>query len=856
MNDRSEHSVDVDLSGITPPSGPLPNLLAKPSIPRYRILRLIGEGGMGAVWEAEQQSPRRVVALKVIRPGLLSTAMLKRFEHEVHVLGRLQHPGIAQIYEAGVVDTLLGRQPYFAMELVRGLPLDQYVRQHRPSPRQRLELIARLCEAVQHAHQQGIVHRDLKPSNILVNEAGQPKILDFGVARATDSDVQSTTVFQTRSGQLVGTLQYMSPEQAAGTAQLVDTRSDVYALGVIAFEMLVEKLPYQLADKPLDEAVRIIRHEAGASLSSIDRTLRGDVETIVEKALEKQKERRYASASDLGADIVRYLNYEPIAARPPSTWYQLSRFAKRNKILVGGFAAVVLALSAGMLTTSIQFREARRQQRLAQQRFDDVRKLAHAFMFDVHAKIHNLSGSAPAVKLLVETSLAYLNKLAAEAGDDRALLLELGSGYMQLGDIQGNPDHFTQLNDTTGALESYRKALEIVRRAAAAGGLDPGASESDAELLGRLALIHGRISDVLAATGDLREAIVERREALALREQIAAARPGDSRFRAMLGYAYSDLASTLRESGYADDAQRAAQQSLAILDPLAQAQPGNLKLREYLAYTHSALAAMLTAAGQLDEAANHYARSLAIRRALAEAAPEDAKAQKDLHHALLGIADVSHARGDAGTALEHYAQGLKILERLRDADPDNSRVKEGLAVVHDRIAFVLLKQGKLDEALSNVRSAIAFNEAVARENPAHVPIRRNLAVDHLRVAEIQTKLEDLDAALASYGQSLTIIEQLASADPADVSLQRDLAVVCSQVGNAHGRLAEREAQPPERQLAHLTQARQFLARSRDIFARLADAGTLEPAYQQLPAKLEASIQSIDESLRAIPASAK
>ena len=194
----------------------------------YRIVRKLGDGGMGTVFEAQQDHPRRTVALKIIRFGLASEKMLKRFEHEAHVLGLLQHPGIAQIYEAGTADTGSGPQPYFAMELVPGEPLSSYAKQRALGTRQCLELVSKLCDAIQHAHTKGVVHRDLKPGNILVTEDGQPKILDFGVARATDSDIQTTTL-QTDIGQLIGTIPYMSPEQAGGNPDEIDTRSDVYS---------------------------------------------------------------------------------------------------------------------------------------------------------------------------------------------------------------------------------------------------------------------------------------------------------------------------------------------------------------------------------------------------------------------------------------------------------------------------------------------------------------------------------------------------------------------------------------------------------------------------------------------------
>ena len=304
----------------------------------YRLVRLIGRGGMGAVYEAEQDRPRRSVALKVIKPGLAGPAMVRRFEQESQALGRLHHPGIAQIYEAGTADAGAGPQPYFAMELVRGAALLQYADSHGLTTRQRLELLARICDAVDHAHQRGIIHRDLKPANIIVDDSGQPKILDFGVARVTDSDVQSTR--HTEVGQLVGTLAYMSPEQVLADPLELDTRSDVYSLGVILYELLGRRLPYTTTH--LHEIARAIRDEDPVPLSAIDRAYRGDIEIIVAKALEKDKGRRYGSVAALADDIRRHLRDDPIVARPAGTVYQLQKFAKRHKALVGGTMAVIV----------------------------------------------------------------------------------------------------------------------------------------------------------------------------------------------------------------------------------------------------------------------------------------------------------------------------------------------------------------------------------------------------------------------------------------------------------------------------------------------------------------------------------
>jgi tetratricopeptide (TPR) repeat protein/predicted Ser/Thr protein kinase len=336
------------------------------TIGRYRILGLLGEGGMGAVYRAEQDQPSRIVALKVVRPDLVSPRLVRRFARETEVLGRLQHPGIAQIYEAGTAEGPEGPQPFFAMELVAGVPLDEYTRGKGLTVTQRLELFARICDAVHYAHQKGVIHRDLKPSNILVDDAGQPKVLDFGVARIADEDSENTR--QTTMGQLLGTLQYMSPEQINADPLDIDIRSDVYSLGVILYQLLAEQLPYDISRHGLHEAAWVILQVDPAPLSSVNRTLRGDVETIVGKALEKEKARRYSSADELASDIRRYLKHEPISARPASAGYQIRKFAERNKALVGGLTLAAAILVVGAVVSIMLAVRATAAERLAETR--------------------------------------------------------------------------------------------------------------------------------------------------------------------------------------------------------------------------------------------------------------------------------------------------------------------------------------------------------------------------------------------------------------------------------------------------------------------------------------------------------
>jgi tetratricopeptide (TPR) repeat protein/predicted Ser/Thr protein kinase len=420
-------------------------------IGRYRIVRLLGEGGMGTVYEAEQEEPRRIVALKVIKLGLATPERLRRFRRESRALARLQHPGIAQIYEFNTADTDFGPQPYFAMEFIRGLPLRQYAEVQQLDTRQRLLLIVKVSEAVHHANQRGLIHRDLKPGNILVDETGQPKILDFGVARVIEADSQEDAqlTMQTGSGQIVGTLAYMSPEQVLGDPLDVDTRSDVYSLGVILYELLSGRLPYKVSQRHLPEAVRAIREEEPASLSSVSRNYRGDIETIVKRALEKDKTRRYASAADLGADIQRYLNDEPITARPPSAGYQLQKFARRHRGLMAGVAVVFVVLLAGVaVSTSEAIRANRAGQAALRERDRAVAAEATAravseflqndLLAQASASAQARPGTKPDPDLKVRTALDRAAAGIAQKFDKQPLVeasirQTIASAYLDLG---------------------------------------------------------------------------------------------------------------------------------------------------------------------------------------------------------------------------------------------------------------------------------------------------------------------------------------------------------------------------------------------------------------------------------------
>src|ERR1051326_8338428 len=394
----------------------------------YHLVKELGVGGMGQVWLAEQTEPvRRHVALKLIRAGMYDPTTVQRFKAERQSLAIMDHPAIAKVFDAGT--TPVG-QPYLVMEYVNGLRITDYCDSKKLSIRDRLQLFMRVCEGVQHAHQKAIIHRDLKPSNILVVEVDgkpMPRIIDFGLAKATAPSLSGETLF-THAGTFLGTPGYMSPEQADTEVRDVDTRSDVYSLGVILYELLTGFLPFETTERTKqrpEELWRQVRDDdpprpstrvssnrptstAHANLRNIDvkqlaSVLRGDLDAITMKALEKDRERRYPSSSALMADIENFLRNRPLLARPANRVYSAKKYVRRHAAELVLVSTIVIILATG---TGVSMWQARR----AQKRFSQVRHLANAFLFDFEQSIHNVPGTTRARLLLVKTALEYLNR--------------------------------------------------------------------------------------------------------------------------------------------------------------------------------------------------------------------------------------------------------------------------------------------------------------------------------------------------------------------------------------------------------------------------------------------------------------
>src|SRR5450755_3618568 len=405
----------------------------------YQLISEIGRGGLGAVYLAARANDeyRKQVAIKVIRRGLDTDDIIRRFRNERQILAQLDHPNIARLIDGGTTDDGL---PYFVMEYVNGEPINAYCDANVLPTAERLQLFRKVCAAVSYAHQNLVIHRDLKPANIRVTAEGEPKLLDFGIARLLDPETAQTDN-QTMPAVRAMTPNYASPEQLRG--ERMTTASDVYSLGVVLYELLAGQKPG-------------LRKDGEADLKKLD----ADLDNIVFKSLRLEPERRYSSVGQFSEDIRRYLEGLPVIARKDTVAYRTSKFVGRHKLALAATASVAFLLIGATIVATWEAHRANEQRILAERRFKQVRRLADSLMFEIHDSVKDLAGSTPTRRLIVSRALEYLDSLGHDAGGNVALQRELATAYEKIGDIQGNP-YSANIGDTDGALTSYKKAARI-----------------------------------------------------------------------------------------------------------------------------------------------------------------------------------------------------------------------------------------------------------------------------------------------------------------------------------------------------------------------------------------------------------
>ena len=736
----------------------------------YKLLQQIGEGGFGIVFMAEQHQPvHRRVALKIIKPGMDSAQVIARFEAERQALAMMDHQNIAKVYDAGTTDAA---RPYFVMELVHGVPITRYCDDNHLTVRERLELFMPVCKAIQHAHQKGIIHRDLKPSNVLVclyDGQPVPKVIDFGVAKATEQRLTERTMF-TQYGQIIGTLEYMSPEQAEMSQLGVDTRSDIYSLGVMLYELLTGSTPLQrqrLREAGLTEMLKIIKEEEppkpstrlssaqeSAKIAAARRTepaklaklVRGELDWIVMKCLEKDRARRY----DLARDIERYLHDEAVEACPPRAGYRLRKLAGKHRAaftIAAGF--LVLLVSAGALC------------------------------------------AWQAVRATQAEGRALAERDRAEQEKDRA-----EAGFRMARDTVDR--FFTQVGESpqlqAQGMEKFRKDLlqnakEFYERFIQEK-FDAPAARHD------LGLAHVRLAKIQQVLADYREAETLLDKAIALLGALSREQPDVAEYQRDLAASYAAMGDIYRETSRFDKADVAYQQALIIQQKLAADHPDMAAHHSALASTYFGLGIMHTRADRSDKATASYEQALALQTALVQELPRQAEYEFALAKTQTSLAREYSRLGRSPKAEAVLREALSIYERLLRDCPDVPEYQENLGFTHASLGSVHHNTGQYAEAEADWRRELQIFEKLAREHP-DVPLyaaRVGSSYNHLGVVEgSQGKL---DAAQGSYEKAIEALGRFLERQPRSpqertqlINGRINLAVIFAARGD-HARAAQ------------------------------------------------------------------
>jgi serine/threonine protein kinase len=745
------------------------------TVGQFRLLENIGEGGMGVVYRAERVDGEftQLVAVKLIDLPLRNPDALRRFRAERQILATLNHPNIVTLVDAGVTGD---GQAYLVMELVDGVPLTAYCTERRLSLTDRLLLFREVCGAVQDAHQHGAVHRDLKPANILVTRDGVPKILDFGVAKLTDASGEGERT-KTGAPQPL-TPNYASPEQVRG--QPVTTVSDIYALGVLLYEVLTGVRPYDTAGKTVDEVLRIVGDEEPPRPSSRVRTsppddprrLRGDLDAIVLKAISKDPGRRYASARELAEDITRHLSGRPVLAHEPSLGYVVAKLARRHRAAFLSAAVALVALLSGLGVSLWQMRVAMRERNRATERFNDVRQLAHALIFDIHDGVAPLPGSTPVRQQIVSEALTYLERLSRDPTSDDGLRLELAKGYHRIGDVQGHAGQ-ANLGDSAGALRSYGKGAEILRPLVS--GRAP-VREAALEL-GALDLDAAAVASQSAARG---EALQAAREAQAVAESLLRRDSTDEDARWLLGNAHFHLATALGPAESLPEWQRAAD----IYGRLLAEQPDDPKRQRNVALVQKYLGAYYEQRGDFAQAVVHHLQALKLDEQRLAEDPTSRQAQLDVAIDLSNVAFAHWQSGRLVEAAAGYERSLEIRGKLAETDPKDVYARGRVAYAHSRLGAVYSELGRHAEALQHAEAAVRIGESQAPINATY----GDVFADYLRfLGEAHLRAGRVSAACASFRRSQALLVSLSVKGIPDSS---DLA---ARIRNNAALLAEKLA---------------------------------------------------------------
>ncbi len=802
-------------AGSTVAAAPRPNAEEPGSrIGHYKLLQKIGEGGMGIVYMAEQEKPvSRRVALKVIKPGMDTDQVVARFDAERQALAIMDHNNIAKVFDAGATES--GR-PYFVMELVSGIPITDFCDRANLSPRERLKLFIPVCQAIQHAHQKGIIHRDVKPSNILITlHDGKPvpKVIDFGIAKAISQRLTERTMF-TQFGAIVGTLEYMSPEQAEMSGMDIDTRTDVYALGVVLYELLAGTTPLQrtsLREAAFAEILRRIREEeppkpskrlsdSGESLASISahrktepvrlaKLVRGELDWIVMKSLEKDRGRRYETASAFAQDIQRYLEGDPVEACPPSASYKLRKLARKHRAAlatVGAFAIVLViatAISAGLAVWANRERvravtaenSAKEQQVRAQEReqmaIDAVRR--YGDVVRESAELKNDPGLAKLRATLLKEPQAFFKRLRDRLQADRDTtpesLVRLAAAVFDLALLTD------EIGDREDALSGYLEALAIRDQL---GRLHPPATELERDL----ARVHNNIGALQSETGRPAEAIASYEAARAIWERLARENRSVIAFQEGLAWCYHNTGILQSDTGRRAEAMESYERARAIRERLASENPSNIALERDLAKNHNDIGSLQHASGRLEDALASYEKSRAIWERLVKEDPSATAFHGGLAWSYHNIGILKSAIGRPTQALASQEHARAIREFLVRENPSVTAFQRDLARSHNDIGGLHHLSGRLVDALASLERARAIWARLASANPSVTAFQGGLAWSYHNIGILQSDMGRPAEALESYERARAIRERLARENLSVTALQRDLAKSYSNIG--------------------------------------------------------------------------